>query len=166
MICFQTAAKQVTEQNCLKRRKATSLYLTSPWKLMPWCNREQVEQEKRINGSILLQGPKTRLSRIKVVDIDVIAERDLDTELGNTSWVGFMNAPQLFCNSPVKLFLFSNHSSFAFTSVNSGEQPVPPPLINAGCFLEQNRVLLKRVLTHNMDAGDRLRSIFKAQLHI
>ncbi len=40
--------------------------------------------KKRINESILLQGPKTRLSRIKVVNTDVIAKRDLDTELGDT----------------------------------------------------------------------------------
>lgn len=86
---------------------------------------------------------------------------DLDT-------VWRRGTPQsLIYSAALLLFGFSNHSLFAFTSVSSGEQPPRPPSSDQhGCFLEQNRVLLKCVLIHNMDAEDRLRCIFKAQLHV
>ncbi len=70
-------------------------------------------------------------------------------------WI--MNASHLFCSYFYFLIIPRLHS-----------HPSAPEsgLMNTGCFLEQNRVLLKPVLIHNMDAEDRLRSIFKAQLQI
>lgn len=111
----------------------------------------------RINESILLQGPKTPAIKDKSSRYTL----DLDTDwecvwrrgtpqshsciLQLCSYFGFLIIPRLHLRP----------------SAPESSPPPPPPPINTGCFLEQNRVLLKCVLIHNMDAEDRLRCIFK-----
>lgn len=137
------------EQDCRKRKKNN--FYPPDKSVKNWRHDateskwSRVEQNQWIHSSSRAENTaiKDKGSRYRCYSGDRPSRPVRTQEEERKTTVRFIHASHLFCTSPVKLFLFSNHSSFAFTSVSRGEQPVPPPLINTGCFLEQNRVLLK-----------------------
>lgn len=88
---------------------------------------EQNENESM--NLFFFKGQKRSYKGEEVVDLDLVVVGDLENESEHVK-----RRIKMQHDSTSQLFLFSNHSSFAFTSVNSGEQPVPSTrcLVNTG----------------------------------